>query len=78
MSEPIHNEHISAGDPHGPSHGMTPASDHAHVAENFSDAEWARLQAEDFAAGKAVVVLMLGIFLTGVVLYSIVAYTVIS
>jgi hypothetical protein len=53
-------------------------ADHAHAPDNFTDAEWNRLQAEDFAAGKAVVVLMLGIFLTGVVLYSIVAYAVIS
>ena len=51
-------------------------SDHAPVSNPFTDAEWAQLQAEDFAAGKAVVILMLGIFCMGVVLYACVAYTV--
>jgi hypothetical protein len=49
-----------------------------HASPNFTDAEWANLRAEDYAGGKAVVMLMLGIFLTGVVLYSIVAFFVIS
>lgn len=44
----------------------------------FSQAEIDTLQAEDYAAGKAVVLLMLGIFGTGVLLYSIVAYAVAS
>jgi hypothetical protein len=74
MSNP--NEHVAAGDPHAHHHGSAPASDQAPA--NFTDAEWAALQAEDFAGGKAVVMLMLSIFLTGVVLYSIVAYSVIS
>jgi hypothetical protein len=78
MSDP--NPHIAAGDPHAQSHGVTPAADHGHAPApaNFTDAEWAVLQAEDFAAGKAVVMLMLGIFLTGVALYSIVAVAVMS
>ena len=42
----------------------------------FNDAEVGTFRAEDYAAGKAVVILMLSIFSTGVVLYSIVAYTV--
>lgn len=41
----------------------------------FTDPEWQALRTEDMKAGTAVVCLMLGIFLTGVVLYSIVAIT---
>ena len=51
-------------------------SDPHASASVYSDAEIDTLRAEDYAAGKAVVMLMLGIFSTGVVLYSIVAYTV--
>lgn len=78
MSDLNPNEPISVGDPHGGSHGIAPASDPAQAAENFTDAEWASLRTDDFAAGRAVVILMLSIFLTGVALYSIVAYAVIS
>ncbi len=48
------------------------------AAGPFSAADWAAFRAEDFAAGKAVVVLMLSIFTIGVVLYSVVAYFVAS
>jgi hypothetical protein len=51
-------------------------SDASAPAKAHSDAEIDTFRAEDYAAGKAVVILMLGIFTTGVVLYSIVAYTV--
>ncbi len=44
----------------------------------FSDADLAGFKAEDFSAGRAVVLLMLSIFSTGVVIYSIVAYWVIN
>jgi hypothetical protein len=47
-------------------------------AKPFSDAEWQSLQAADVAAARAVVVLMVSIFLTGVVLYSIVAISVLD
>ena len=49
-------------------------SDHAPTPNLFTDAELQHLHAEDFAAGRAVVILMVGIFSTGVVLYSTVAY----
>lgn len=49
---------------------------HAPVTTPFTDAEWAQLQADDLAAGKAVVILLLGIFSVGVFLYACVAYTV--
>ena len=48
-------------------------SDHASPANIFTNAEIDQFRAEDFAAGKAVVILMIGIFGTGVVLYSLVA-----
>jgi hypothetical protein len=53
-------------------------SEHTPTPDAFTDAEWAGFRSEDFAAGKAVVIEMLGIFLTGVVIYSIVAYWVIN
>jgi hypothetical protein len=55
---------------------MTDAHAHAPAPSSFSDAEVRRLHAEDFAGGKAVVSLMVGIFLIGVALYSIVAWQV--
>ena len=51
-------------------------SEHAPTPDVFDDAEWDRLRAEDFAAGKAVVILMLSIFSMGVLLYAAVAFTV--
>jgi hypothetical protein len=80
MSEP--NEHIAAGDPSAHAHGITPTDSHAATdshatpANAFSDAQWAYLRAEDYSAGRAVVVLMLGIFSLGVFLYAAVAYSV--
>jgi hypothetical protein len=56
---------------------MSISNENHAPSPSFSDAEWDNLRAEDYAGGKAVVMLMLGIFLTGVVLYSIVAYFVI-
>ena len=49
---------------------------HAPAAPSFTDAEWDQLRGEDYAAGKAVVILMLGIFSIGVILYACVAFTV--
>jgi hypothetical protein len=50
-----------------------------HPVDNpFTAADIQHLHDEDFAAAKAVVSLMVGIFITGVVLYSIVAWTVAS
>jgi hypothetical protein len=76
MSEHAANEHVAAGEPNAHGHGSALTSNHA-AAAHFTDAEWASFRAEDFAAGQAVVVLMLGIFGTGVIIYSIVAYWVI-
>ena len=44
-------------------HGNAPAVD-------FSDAEWAALKAEDHNAGKAMIGLMVSIFLVAIVLYT--------
>jgi hypothetical protein len=49
---------------------------HAHaIASPFSDAELQSLHAQDLYAAKVVVSLMVSIFATGVVLYTIVAWT---
>jgi hypothetical protein len=47
----------------------------ANLEDAFTDQQWQDLHREDVRGGGAVVMLMLGIFLTGVVLYSIVAIT---
>jgi hypothetical protein len=52
---------------HGPTHGTT--------VPDFSDEEWQQLRNEDYAAGAAIVILLVSIFCIGVVLYSVVAYT---
>ena len=46
-----------------------------HVEHAFTDQEWQALKREDYKGATAVVLLMLGIFTTGIVLYSIVAFT---
>jgi hypothetical protein len=75
MSEQTPSQHVMAGEPGH--HAITDkpvAEHHAPPATHvFSKAELDYFHAEDFAAGKAVVLLMVGIFSTGVVLYSIVA-----
>lgn len=52
----------------GPTHGTT--------VPDFSDDEWQQLRAEDYAAGAAVVILMVSIFSIGIVLYTIVAVSI--
>jgi len=47
----------------------------ADIDNQFTDEEWDDFRREDKRAGGAVVMLMLGIFIIGVVLYSIVAIT---
>jgi hypothetical protein len=75
MSGHAPNPHISAGQPHA--HALE--THHAETSEVvFTDMEWDHLRAEDFSAAKAVVLLMVGIFSTGVVLYSFVAAAVMT
>ncbi len=57
---------------------MSAHASHDSHAANFSDTELSAMHVDDYSAGKAVVLLMLGIFSCGVVLYSIVAYAVMS
>ena len=76
MSEHAANEHIAAGEPGVHGHDSANLAEHA-AAAHFTDAEWANFQLEDYSAGRAVVVLILSIFLMGVFIYSIVAYWVI-
>ena len=47
----------------------------ADLENVFTDQEWQDFHREDTRAGGAVVMLMLGIFGVGVILYSIVAIT---
>ena len=73
------SEQIAAGDaPHhaGDAHALD--GGHGSAAAVFSDADWTGFRADDYNAGRAVVVLVLGIFCMGVGIYSIVAYTVIN
>jgi hypothetical protein len=49
---------------------------HAPVGDPFSPEAIAALHEDDKKAAKSVVVLMVGVFLCGVVLYSIVAWSV--
>ena len=49
-----------------------------HPATAHTDTDRAGFRADDYNAGKAVVVLVLSIFCMGVGIYSIVAYTVIN
>ena len=58
------SEHITANPPHSPTTGP------------FTDIEVEAMHAQDIAAGRAVVVLMCSIFLIGVFIYTIVAWTV--
>ena len=51
-------------------------AEQAPVASPFTQAELDSLHTQDVAAARAVVVLMCSIFLIGVLIYSIVAYTV--
>ncbi len=68
------SEHIAEGEaPHHPT-----AAGHGAAAAVFSAADWAGFRSDDYNAGKAVVVLVLSIFLMGVGIYSIVAYTVMN
>jgi hypothetical protein len=51
------------------------ASDQVDLEAAFSDREWQDFRQADIKAGTAIVALMLGIFVTGIFLYSIVVIT---
>ncbi len=72
------NEHVAPGEPGYHGHAAPAHADHAVPVLHFSDKELAQFHADDYAAGRAVVILMLGIFSTGVFIYSVVAYWVIN
>ena len=60
---------------------MTIHADAAHdsaLALSFTQADWDELNKDDIVSAKVVVGLMFGIFAIGLVLYSIVAWTVAS
>jgi hypothetical protein len=58
---------------------MTHGTEHAAAEHGgqpyFSDAEWNLLRESDVSAARAIVILMQGIFVIGLVLYLIVAVT---
>ena len=60
-------EHGITADPHA---APAPAQPH------FSPAEWQALRQEDVKAAKAIVVLMQGIFVIGLLMYTVVAWSV--
>jgi len=66
-----------AHDTHAVAHAAEPDPIPAVAPPYFSDQQWATLANSDVGAGRAVVGLMTVIFLIGVILYSIVALTVI-
>jgi hypothetical protein len=57
-------------------HPVDPHGTHSPVQVAFTSPEWEAFHAEDRAAARAVCGLMLGIFIVGVVLYTIVALSV--
>jgi hypothetical protein len=73
-----HSEGIQSTPDHGPSHAIqTGHGTHASLPDSpFTGADIARFQRQDRYAGGTVCVLMGSIFSIGVVLYSIVLYSV--
>jgi hypothetical protein len=59
-------------------HGANGHSGGAATQTHFSDGEWQSLRTEDLSGAKAVVGLMMGIFIIGLVLYLFVAWWVSS
>jgi hypothetical protein len=55
---------------HGETHHGT--TEHAATTLHFTDSEWQSFRKSDMAAGRNIVVLMAGIFVIGVLLYSII------
>ena len=57
-----------------PSHDITIPGGPGKPPLHYTEEEWQRFRNIDKAAGKAVVLLMAGIFFFGLILYSAVAY----
>jgi hypothetical protein len=62
---------MTASDP-AHDHGHDPAG---HTEDLFPDREWREFREADKEAAKRIVILMTGIFVVGIVLYSIVVAT---
>ena len=79
MTQP-HDTHVAAGAPpaHGHAeHGVTAHPGHGHghppaAALPFTDAEWNSFHHDDRYAGKAIVLLVGGIFVVGLLMYFVV------
>jgi hypothetical protein len=74
MSDP-HAASISSG-PSAETGATDPHAHGAHPGLPFTEAEWRDFHESDKGAGAAIIILMSGIFTIGLVLYSIVTYTV--
>lgn len=71
-----HPEHrIQSAPSHAPTHAPLHGDPHGHTSTPlpFSDAELEDFHKSDIQAGKMVVILLTGIFLIGLVLYTIIA-----
>jgi hypothetical protein len=65
MIDPHSHDHGIQPAGHGIQHGAAPAA----AASAFPNEEWLQFQRSDLGAGKVVVGLMAGIFVTGLLLY---------
>ncbi len=57
---------------------MTHPAEHAPAQMPFSEAEWEKLRKEDVRGGGTVVVLMAAIFTIGLILYTVVLFSVLA
>jgi hypothetical protein len=68
----MNSSHHDHGIQHAAAHGDPHGHDHA-IPLPFTDAEWEEFQKSDIQAGKMIIALLAGIFVIGLVLYSIIA-----
>jgi hypothetical protein len=59
--------------PENPEHGHEPAASQEAAPSAFTEEEWKEIRAQDLAAARRVVGLMMGIFVIGLLLYTGVA-----
>jgi hypothetical protein len=67
---------MTEGHEHAPTHPARGDAAAAEVQPAFTDTEVRAFRESDVSAGRAIVILMQGIFLIGLVLYLIVAWSV--
>jgi hypothetical protein len=67
------SSHEAQRAPDGHAHEAGHAHGHGAEGPHFSEQEWQQFQKDDVHAGGAIVCLMTGIFLTGLMLYATIA-----